>query len=211
MTGWATAFFVLALAFSVLDWVAVARRLKPLEYVCKPAAALAFLAAALALTPASDGARTWLGVALVFCVLGDIFLMLPRDAFIAGLGSFAVAQVLFTLSFTQQEPTRTRLVIALVIVLPAVVILARRFISGLVRSGGGQLIPAVVIYMLVISAMAVGAISGGTALGIAGAFFFLISDAFIAEQRFVAIRRWQPLTIIVTYHAALAGLVLGQL
>jgi len=48
-------------------------------------------------------------------------------------------------------------------------------------------------------------------VGVAGALLFLTSDSLIAEQRFVASRSWQPLAIIVTYHLALAGLVLGQL
>jgi hypothetical protein len=57
--------------------------------------------------------------------------------------------------------------------------------------------------------MAVSAIAGGTVIGIAGAAFFLLSDALIAEQRFVKERAWQPVGIMVTYHVALAGLALG--
>ena len=69
----------------------------------------------------------------------------------------------------------------------------------------------VVVYMMVIAAMAVSAIAGGTAIGIAGAIFFLLSDSLIAEHRFVKERSWQPVGIMVTYHAALAGLALGLL
>src|SRR3954464_15203114 len=90
---------------SVLDWVAVARRVKPLEYVCKPAAAAAFLATALALDPASSASRTWCCVALAFCIAGDVFLMLPRDAFLPGLAAFAVAQLCFAVNFALQDPT----------------------------------------------------------------------------------------------------------
>ncbi len=43
-----------ALVLAALDWVAVALRILALEYVCKPAAALAFLATAIALDPASE-------------------------------------------------------------------------------------------------------------------------------------------------------------
>jgi hypothetical protein len=53
--------------------------------------------------------------------------------------------------------------------------------------------------------------AGGTALGIVGALFFMLSDSLIAEHRFVQERSWQPVGIMVTYHIALAGLALGLL
>lgn len=57
--------------------------------------------------------------------------------------------------------------------------------------------------------MVVSALAGGIAVGIAGALTFFVSDSLIAEHRFVSPRGWQPLAIIVTYHFALTGLVLG--
>jgi uncharacterized membrane protein YhhN len=201
----------LALLLSVLDWVAVSRRFGPLQYVCKPAAALAFLATTVALNPASSTARAWCCVALAFCVLGDVFLMLPRDAFVSGLAAFAAAQVSFTVSFAFQDPTITRLVIGLVVVLPCVLLLARRYLGALHRADEAAMVLPVLLYMTVIAAMVVSAIAGGTALGIIGALLFLTSDSLIAEHRFVSPRSWQPLTIIVTYHLALTALVLGLL
>ena len=44
-------------------------------------------------------------------------------------------------------------------------------------------------------------------MGVAGAGLFFVSDALIAETRFVRPRPWGPLAVIVTYHLALAGLV----
>ena len=211
MTGPAAALLGVALALAALDWVAVARRIRPLEYVCKPAAAAAFLATALALDPASDASRTWCCVALGLCVVGDVFLMLPRDAFLPGLAAFAVAQTCFAVSFALQEPTPLRLAIALVLVVPGSVILTQRFVGALAGGDNGSMVPAIVLYAVVISAMVVSAFAGGTAVGIAGALMFLTSDSLIAEHRFVSPRGWQPLAIIVTYHVALTGLVLGLL
>src|SRR4051812_4164127 len=131
MTGPAAALLGVALALSALDWVAVARRIRPLEYVCKPAAAAAFLATALALDPAHGASRTWCCVALGFCIVGDVFLMLPRDAFLPGLASFAVAQSCFAVSFALQEPTPLRLAIAVALVVPAGMLLTRRFLGAL--------------------------------------------------------------------------------
>ena len=200
-----------ALVLSALDWVAVARRTRPLEYVCKPAAALAFLATATALDPASSASRAWCCVALGLCVVGDVFLMVPRDLFLPGLAAFAVAQVCFAVSFALQDPTPLRLVIAVVLVLPGMVVLTRRFVGAVAPGGNRSIVPALVLYITVISAMVVSALAGGTVAGVVGALLFLSSDSLIAEQRFVTMRSWQPLAIIVTYHLALAGLVLGQL
>lgn len=200
---------VSALVLSTLDWMAVASRLRPMEYVCKPAAATAFLVCSLILDPADGGGRTWLVVALAFCVAGDVFLMLPRDAFLPGLGSFAVAQILFTVSFILREPTAIRALIGLVVVAIGATLSARRFIGALRHSGAGKLVPAIIVYVTVISAMVVSAVASGTPVAIVGAVLFMLSDTLIAEERFVKSRPWQRLTIIVTYHLALAGLVLG--
>ena len=73
------------------------------------------------------------------------------------------------------------------------------------------MVAPVVVYMVVISAMAVTAVGAGSPLAIAGAVLFMASDALIAESRFVRERAWHPVTIMVTYHLALTGLVLGHL
>ncbi|MGZ7008387.1 MAG: lysoplasmalogenase [Ilumatobacteraceae bacterium] len=211
MTDASRLLLAVALALAALDWVAVARKVKPLEYVCKPAAAVAFLATAVALDPISDAARAWCCVALAFCVVGDVLLMQPTDVFVAGLAAFAGAQVFFTVSFAFQDPTLSRLVLGLVVVVPCVLLLARRYLHALVGGDHETMVPPVVLYMTVIAAMVVSAIAGGSGFGIAGAVLFLASDSLIAEHRFVDARTWQPVAIIITYHLALTGLVLGLL
>ena len=54
-------------------------------------------------------------------------------------------------------------------------------------------------------------VGAGSPLAIAGAVLFMASDALIAESRFVRERAWHPVTIMVTHHLALTGLVLGHL
>lgn len=209
MTGWTSALLVAALSVAALDWYAVLRRNKVIEYACKPLAAVLFLACALAIEPAHGSARAWLAVALVFCVLGDVFLMLPRDAFVPGLASFAVAQVLFAVSFAVSGISTGRLIGGSIVVVAGSAVLARRFIAALRGNGQTSLIPPVTLYMTVIGVMVVSAVGAGSALAGAGAVLFMVSDSLIAEERFVRSRRWQPKAIIVTYHLALAGLVLG--
>jgi hypothetical protein len=53
------------------------------------------------------------------------------------------------------------------------------------------------------------ALASGNALAATGAVLFMVSDTLIAWNRFVRELNWAPITIIVTYHLAQAGLVLS--
>ena len=211
MTSASWVLLVIACAAAVLDWAAVARESAVLEYVSKPTATVALLAVAATLDVVHDATWGWRIVALAFCLLGDVFLMLPRDAFVPGLASFAVAQVLLAISFVVDEVNVSRLVVALIVTVPVAVLLARRFVSAIRRAGRAELVAPVGVYLVVISAMAVASISAGAVVAVVGALFFMLSDSLIAESRFVKERKWHGVGIMVTYHAALVGLVLGLL
>lgn len=211
MTRTVVFLLVVAMIFSVGDWWAVHASKKLLQYVCKPLATVGFLATAVAIADAESVPQTWRIIAFVFCLLGDVFLMLPRDAFVPGLASFAIAQICFAVSLLNEGVTTLPLLIGLAIVGPATLILARRFTRFILVSGHKDLVIPVMVYMIVIAAMATSAIAAATAVGIVGAIFFMLSDSLVAEQRFVKERSWQPVGIMVTYHVALAGLALGLL
>lgn len=204
-------FIVIAGATSLLNWFAVGKKNAILEYISKPAATIAFFLTVAATDVVHGASWGWRIAAFAFCLAGDVFLMLPKDAFIPGLASFAVAQILFTVSFATGETTATRLIIGLVVAIPLAAFLARRFVKAIRASGHGELVAPVCVYMVVISAMAVGAIGSGNAVAIAGALIFMASDSLIAETRFVKERAWHSVGIMVTYHAALAGLALSIL
>ena len=209
MTETSIVLVCLAGLVSVIDWVAVALEKKSWEYVAKPSATILFLLTAVSIDASSSTVQVWRCIALVFCLAGDVFLMLPKNSFVQGLGSFAVAQILLAVSFVVDGPELAPAVIAGVIALGAVWSLSRRFIGALRRHGRGGLIVPVVVYMTVITVMVVSAASTGPLVAIVGAVLFMVSDSLIAEHRFVTPRRWQSTVIMVTYHAALAGLVLG--
>lgn len=211
MTSASWMFLVIACAAAVLDWAAVARDSAVLEYVAKPSATLALLATAATLDVGHGATWGWRIAALAFCVLGDVFLMLPRDAFVPGLASFAVAQVLLSISFLTDEAHVGRLIGGLVVTVPVAVVLARRFVSAIRGAGRAELVLPVVVYLVVISAMAVTSIAAGALIAVVGALLFMLSDSLIAESRFVKERAWHGVGIMVTYHLALAGLVLGLL
>jgi len=211
MTQASAVFLFIAAAMSLLNWLSVGKNSAILEYISKPAATIAFLLTVATFDVVHDAPWGWRIAAFVFCLAGDVFLMLPKDAFIPGLASFAVAQILFTVSFATGETTATRLIVGLVVAIPLAAFLARRFVKAIRASGHGELVAPVCVYMIVISAMAVGAIGSGNAVAIAGALIFMVSDSLIAETRFVKERAWHSVGIMVTYHVALTGLALSIL
>jgi len=204
-------FLAVATVFSVLNWVAVGRKNSILEYVSKPASTVAFLLVLATVDVVHDAPWGWRIAAFVFCLFGDVFLMLPRDAFIPGLASFAIAQMLYAISFATGETSGGRAMVGFLVVLPIAAFLARRFIHAIRRTGSVDLIAPVTVYMVVISAMTIAAIAEGSPVAIAGAAIFMMSDSLIAETRFVKARAWHAVGIMVTYHVALAGLALGVL
>lgn len=192
------------------DWLAVHRGDKRLEYLAKPAATLALLVAALLLDPEHDGRRAWFVAALALSLAGDVFLMLPRDLFVAGLASFLVGHLAYVAGFwTGDPPSGLALAVGVALVAVVVVVLAARILGGLRAAGADDLVPPVTAYMAVIAVMAASATGTAQLLAIAGAWLFLASDALIAWNRFVRSLAWAPVTIMVTYHLAQAGLVLS--
>lgn len=203
---------LLAVFFAVaaLDWAAVHTGSKPLEYLCKPGCMVVLIAAAAALDPADDAARTALVVALALSTIGDVFLMVRGDRselFLAGLGAFLCAHIAYVVAFSFEglEGAGVALGLALAAVLVAGV---GRPVVAAVRAGDEpEMGGAVAAYVLVIATMVLAAAGTGDGRAVAGALLFAGSDSLIARQRFVRAAPWMPLAIIVTYHVAQALLV----
>jgi uncharacterized membrane protein YhhN len=197
-----TIWIVVTAAFAVGDWVAVATRNKRLEYVCKPATMVALAGVALALDPRNGTMRAWFVVAVLLSLVGDVFLMLPSDQFVFGLGSFLLAHIAYVVGLRSFELWAALIVAVLCVLLGVPIVRAAR------RDDPSLVIP-VVVYIGAIGAMVTAALSTGRALAAVGALLFMASDATIAWNRFVKPLAWAPLFIIVTYHLGQAGLVLS--
>ena len=127
---------------------------------------------------------------LIFCLGGDVFLALPRQRmFLYGLVSFLLGHLFYVAAFfnTAGINQGTGIGLALSAVASGGVFLWLRPHLGAMK------IP-VIFYILVISAMVVGACSlladGGLAvcgriLAFCGALGFYVSDIFVARQRFL--------------------------
>ena len=139
-----------------------------MRYVFKPLTLVLLTATALALDPDDPTVRTWFVVALVMSLAGDVFLMLPGDLFVPGLGSFLLAHVAYVVGMVAGRASNP----------PASSSASRwsRSPSALVGAADrrgrapqrARARPAVLAYMGVISAMLVCAIGTGAPLAIAG-------------------------------------------
>lgn len=206
----------LAGGFAVTDWIAVARGDKRLEYLAKPATLVALLAVALLLEPIDATLRGWWVVALACSLAGDVFLMLPRNLFVAGLASFLLGHLAYSAGFaTSVALTSVALVgpsagvvLGSAAVVVAALIVGHRLVMALREGGRRELIVPVVAYSTAITVMVLLALWTGSPWAIAGALLFYVSDSLIGWNRFVAPLAWAPVTIIVAYHLGQAGLVL---
>jgi uncharacterized membrane protein YhhN len=204
-------------AVAVLDWVAVQRRSKPLEYLAKPGCMVALVGAAVVLDPVEPSAQPWLVVALVLSLLGDVFLMLPGrqpgstgpDLFVAGLGSFLLAHLAYVAAFWIDGVDGAGLLVGAVLVVLLVGVVGRRVVAAVRASDEPGLAAPVTAYVAVISAMVASAAGTGDPRALVGAALFAGSDSLIAWDRFVRARPWAPMAIIVTYHLAQALLVVS--
>jgi uncharacterized membrane protein YhhN len=199
----------LAAVLAAGDWVAVARGDKRLEYFCKPATMVALAGVAAALHPTAVSQQRWWLLALGLGLAGDILLMLPRDRFAAGLAAFLLGHVAYILGFRAAgvDP-RTALIYLAVLAVPIAIGLTP-VIRGALRVGQRELVAPIMLYALVIGAMAASALAGRSPLAAAGALLFVLSDGLIAYRRFVTQRPWMPIAVIMSYHLGQAGLVLS--
>jgi uncharacterized membrane protein YhhN len=221
-----TVFWILmgtAAVAAVVDWVAVARDDRRLEYAAKPAVLVALALAAAVLPDAHTDLvdrRWWFVAALVASLVGDVLLMLPRDLFRPGLVAFLVGHVLFIVGFLQPPSppgtppfafSTTGLVVAAVAIAALAAWPAIRIFTSLAHDGHRALLVPVAVYLVVIATMAVLAANVGVPTATAGAALFMVSDTVLAWNRFVRPVRHGDVVVHVTYHLAQALLVLSLL
>ena len=213
-------FFLLwfALIVAVLDWIAVAKKRIRLEYVTKSAVMLILLLWVWQVS-GFQGQMLWFGLGILFSLAGDIFLMLPRERFIAGLVSFLLAHISYIIGLNNLLPdiNLASLVLAAFVILASVTV-TRRIITGIAVKGEERLKIPSLVYSAAISLMLYSALltlvnpgwSFVSALPVSvGALLFYLSDISLAWIKFVAPLSHARLRIMVTYHLGQILLVLG--
>lgn len=171
-------------------------------YVFKPLTVVLIILVALQTKQATTGQYKLLVVAGLVCSLvGDVFLMLPRDRFVAGLVSFLVAHLFYVAAFASGVGEWN------VWWSLALAGYGASMLWVLWR-GVGKLKAAVVVYVAAILLMAWAALSrwpyaaAGGAWAAAGALLFVASDSALAWDRFNGKFRAAQALILATYFAA---------
>ena len=208
MTGAAWASLAVALVVAVVDWISVAASIRWLEYVTKPGFMLALIALALAMHPVNPAERTLFVVALTFGLISDVFLMLPQDLFLAGLGAAFVEHLVYISAFRTRALHVGHLLVTAVIALASVAVVFPR-IDRALRRDHPRLVAPVIAYVAVFVVMVTSAGGTGSLLALAGALLFFYSDAILAWNRFVRPLPFGRVVNIVPYHVGQALLVVS--
>lgn len=211
MTGFLTASLLAVTATGVLAALIAYRSERPRAYLAaKAVASLGFVAAAL-VVGALDASWTRVAfVAVVLSAVGDVALAVRgRQGFLAGLGAFAAAHLLYTVAFVLHGAPATvsawAALGAAVAVGGAWLALRRRVPPGLRAPVG--------LYLAILAAM----MATGTAAGIAhgagglavGAILVAGSDGAVGRQRFVARSFANKLVGLPTYYLGQVLIVLA--
>lgn len=213
------------LGVAALDWMAVGRQWRRLEYIAKPGVMLALLAWLGAHAwragahPGGELPLALFAAGLALSLAGDVFLMLPPRYFLAGLVAFLLGHVAYIAAFNANglPPLEAALLAAVPVALAALWI-TRRVLAGLKAGGRPRLRGPVVAYIVVISLMVVSALAtlarpdwmgGAAVLASIGALLFMLSDTLLAWDRFVQPLPNGRLMNITTYHVGQLLLTAG--
>ena len=173
-----------------------------LRYIAKPLTTVLILVLGLikpGTTP--DYYRVLIVIGLVFSLLGDILLMLPKDRFVFGLASFLITHLLYIIAFIPGVDLGIFWLLPLLFTLIVV--------SAILWPRLGRLRAPVLLYALVIIVMAWRALARlhsldntTAALAAAGALFFCLSDGLLAVERFRTRFTLAPLLVLTSYYLA---------
>lgn len=173
-------------------------------YLFKPATT--GLVLLLALVPASTQGLRYqaaICVGLTWSLIGDVFLMLPRDRFVPGLASFLLAHVAYIVAFASGTPLGTVPAVLALLLIAAVPVL-RLLWPTLGPMRLPVLLYSATIILMVWRAWGRRSLlpSPGATLAAVGATLFMISDGLLAVDRFHRPLPFAPTLIMTTYVAA---------
>ena len=195
---------IFVLASALLTIRAEYRGPRSWVYVCKPLTVVLVILLAFRAENAAPAAYRILIIAgLLFSLAGDVFLMLPRDRFVAGLASFLVAHLCYIAAFASDGEITLSARVGMALAAYGAVMLGRLWASL------GSLKGPVACYVLVILLMTWLAVSryalagpAGSGPAAAGALLFAASDSLLAWDRFKGRLRAAQALVLSTYFAA---------
>ena len=173
------------------------------EYIFKPVAALSFVFISFKLGALESGYGRLILFSLALCAVGDILLLNRKlkISFFCGMLVFAIAHLLFSLSFIKSS---TFDFASLVTFLPLIMILGCINFMYLLPRMPHKLKPFILLYGLAIFMMITSAYTFmyEQKLILIAAIFFVLSDIFVAKDRFIKRSTKNALLITPLYFAA---------
>ena len=181
-----------------------------LHWIAKPLATLLILHKAWQGRPeVSATYRRWIGIGMVFSLVGDILLMLPVDAFVAGLVAFLLGHLCFIRALVSDTRFAARPIALLVCLAYGLLNL-----WALWPTLPGALHLPVVVYVVVLASMGGQAaarawvhgddpLAGAAQWAAGGALLFMLSDTLLAWNRFRFAIPLSALWVLATYYAAM--------
>ncbi len=176
-----------------------------LRYLFKPLTTVLILLLALLLPdPVAPGYRALIALGILFSLGGDVFLMLPRDAFVWGLASFLIAHLFYIAAYIARAGVQLNWLL-----LAPFVLYGAALLYLLLPHAGAVRIP-VILYAVVLMAMGWQATAlwwalrdTAALLAMVGALLFIASDSILALDKFRAPIPQRDLLIMSTYYGAL--------
>lgn len=174
------------------------------KFIWKPGTMILIIILAITASGLSTAFSYWVLLALLFSLMGDIFLMLHERWFIHGLASFLIAHILYIVGFLVAFSftfSANVMFVILVLIIIAMIYYFSLF-KDIQKKGGRKLLFAVAWYIAVITTMFILAIMTGITILIVAAFLFFISDAILAVNRFKIKFKLADYLVMGTYFTA---------
>jgi uncharacterized membrane protein YhhN len=220
---------LITIVFAIFEWIGEAKEKSWVIYFSKPLVIISLLIWIFTtinlpqfLNSIGRNRLVWFVVGLFFCLLGDIFLMLPSKFFMAGLIAFLLCHIFYIIGIGPIFPKENDIVPALLlIILIGIVSLSvfRKLFQGLSLKKLDYMRMPVLLYSIIISVMLyVATITlldndwnyQNAFMVSAGALVFYFSDILNAWLRFVSHIPAGRLKIMMTYHIGQILLVMGM-
>lgn len=203
------------------EWVAAGKSWIRARRISKPLSLMILIAMFIAL----GGWRQpgyWIFGGLVFSLLGDIFLLMRKKFFIAGLLSFLIAHIFYIIGLVHGKLSPGwGMLVPIVIIFLLTITAYPRIVRGVRRRlEHRHLWLPVVLYMITITIMLLMAmftwfrpawVYPSALLVSIGALLFTISDTLLATGRFLRPVPYGDFLVMFTYHLGQVGISFGAL
>ena len=203
---------VLTIILAIIEWSAVAKSWRMVEYFFKPAVMVSLIALLITAGSLSQFQSLIFTIGALFSLLGDIFLILPREriGFPLGLSAFFLAQLFYIKTYLSNaafQGIHSLILAGVLLILLAV--FGSKLLKSLLERDQKKLIIPIALYMTAISIMVFSAVNLNfepawkftpALLVSLGAVFFAASDTILSWNKFITPLHYGRIALMICYH-----------